>query len=153
MSAHSKTLTSAMRFAEVMYEPDKARGSLEQILPRGGEGQAHVTFAELAECAAWRDGHVLTLDKGPGEIHRWHTRLGHIGPHVESSRGTGGGKLAAIEDLEQFVATLLVGIAHLAHDLLGAGYGGQGGQLGRGVDARDDRLLHPSEEFGKIGRG
>jgi len=35
----------------------------EQILPRGGEGQAHVTFAELAESAAGRHGHVLALDE------------------------------------------------------------------------------------------
>jgi hypothetical protein len=36
---------------------------------------------------------------------------------------------------------------------LGTGYGGQGGHLGRGVDARDDRLLHPGKEFGQVGRG
>ena len=56
MGALCKTLPSALRFAEVMDEPYKARGSLEQILLRGGEGQTHVTFAKLAECAAWRDG-------------------------------------------------------------------------------------------------
>ena len=69
MSAHCKTLPSAMRFAEVMYEPDKARGSLEQILPRGGERQTHVTLAELTERAPWRDGYVLAFDEGSGKIH------------------------------------------------------------------------------------
>jgi hypothetical protein len=66
VSSLCKTLPSALRFAEVMDEPDKTRGSLEQILPRGGQGQAHVTFAKLAECAAWRDGHVLAFDQGTG---------------------------------------------------------------------------------------
>jgi hypothetical protein len=43
----------------VVNEPDKARGTFEQILPRGGEGQAHVTFTEFtisARCGAFSCG-------------------------------------------------------------------------------------------------
>src|SRR3712207_79470 len=70
-------------FAQEVDEPDKARGPIEQILSRGGEGQAHVTFAELAECVARCDCYVLALDEGSSEIHRGCARLRDIGPHVE----------------------------------------------------------------------
>ena len=58
---------------------------------------------------------------------------------------------AAIEDLEQLVASRTVGLAHLSHHLLRAGHSGQGRHLSRGVNARDYWLLHPGEESGHVG--
>ena len=45
-----------LRLFRETNEPEQARGPFEQVLPRGGERQAHVTFAELAERAPGRDG-------------------------------------------------------------------------------------------------
>ena len=59
----SATTSSAPGLAEEVNEPDQARSPIEQILSRGGEGQAHVTFAEISERAPGRDGYVLALDK------------------------------------------------------------------------------------------
>jgi hypothetical protein len=78
---------SFARLALVVNEPDKARGPIEQILPRGGEGQAHVTFTEFAERASGCNGYVLALDEGSGKLHRGHAGLGDVGPHVEGAGG------------------------------------------------------------------
>ena len=79
-----------LRLFRETNEPEQARGPFEQVLPRGGEGQAHVTFTEFAERASGCNGYVLALDEGSGKLHRGHAGLGDVGPHVEGAGGSTG---------------------------------------------------------------
>ena len=53
----------APRLVQEANKPDQARGTLEQVLPQGVKGRAHITFAEFAERALGCHDHVLASMK------------------------------------------------------------------------------------------
>src|ERR687893_3335994 len=94
---------------------------------------------------------MLALEEGPHKIHRGYALLRDVVPHIEGSRGSAGRQTTAIENSEQLLTPHPVSLAHLSYDVLRAYYGSQGRHLSRGVDARDDRLLHAREDPGQVG--